>query len=72
MSNTMRRERNFTHSLKYEIDYFIYGKDEKANKEMDYWTIICRQRKWEMRCAIAMLRGYMKAANWANRICRRQ
>ena len=36
MSNTMRQERNFTHSLKYKIDYFIYGKDKKANKEIDY------------------------------------
>lgn len=34
--------------------------------------IICRRQKWEMRCAIAMSRGYTKAVNWANLIYRRQ
>lgn len=50
MSNTMRRERNFTHSLKYEIDYFIYGKDEKANKEIDYGCDISIGNQFKSQC----------------------
>lgn len=56
------------------VNWVLCMRSDRGRKRthMRHWTIICRRQKWEMRCAIAMSRGYTKAVSWANLIYGRQ